>query len=184
MPPTAYDRVRRNAFAAQAHIRTRPTEGLDEDGQSRVGKHPHSSASRGLDGSSGTVSGDLSASAAGGNWRPEMIAYRMKNGAKAILRRPWVFLRNLPSRLVLLGARILTKMVPRLFSVEHDRLYPPESISFAEDWVATDKTGLSEIRHVDPACTIQLKPPKTVHHCIRQQFLTTLETVSGHRRSS
>ena len=100
-----------------------------------------------------------------------MIAYRMKNGAKAVLRRPWKFFRNLPSRLELLGARILTKTLPQLFSIEHNRLYPPEDISFAEDWVANDKTGLSEIRHVDPACTIQLKPPKTVHHCIRQQFL-------------
>ena len=100
-----------------------------------------------------------------------MIAYRMKNGAKAVLRRPWAFLRNLPSRLELFGARIFTKLLPRVFSIEHNRLYPPEDISFAEHWVATDKTGLSEIRHVDPACTIQLTLPKTVHSCIRQQFL-------------
>lgn len=86
--------------------------------------------------------------------RPEMIGYRMKNGAKAVLRRPWRFFRNLPSRLELLGARILTKTLPQLFSIERNRLYPPEDISFAEDWVANDKTGLSEIRHVDPACTI------------------------------
>ena len=100
-----------------------------------------------------------------------MIAYRMKNGAKAVLRRPWAFLRKLPSRLELFGARILTKLLPQLFSIEYDRLYPPESISFAEDWIASDKTGLAEIRHVDPACTIQLTLPKTVHSCIRQQFL-------------
>jgi capsular polysaccharide biosynthesis protein len=100
-----------------------------------------------------------------------MIAYRIKNGAKAVLRRPWTFLRNLPSGVELFGARILTKLLPRLFSIEYNRLYPPENTLLAEDWVASDKTGLSEIRHVDAACTIELKPPKTVHNCIRQQFL-------------
>jgi capsular polysaccharide biosynthesis protein len=100
-----------------------------------------------------------------------MIAYRIKNGAKAVLRRPRKFLRNLPGRVELFGARILTKLLPRLFPIEYSRLYPPEKFLLAEDWVTRDKSGLSEIRHVDAACTIQLKPPKTVHNCIRQQFL-------------
>jgi capsular polysaccharide biosynthesis protein len=100
-----------------------------------------------------------------------MIAYRIKNGAKAVFRRPWKFFRNLPTRAELFGARTLTKLLPRLFSIEYNRLYPPENTSLAEDWVTRDKTGLSEIRHVDAPCTIQLKPPKTVHNCIRRQFL-------------
>jgi capsular polysaccharide biosynthesis protein len=100
-----------------------------------------------------------------------MIAYRMKNGAKAILRRHWAFFRVAPSRTVLFGARILTKLLPQLFSIQYNRLYPPQNISFAEDWVTTDKSGLSEIRRVDPACTIQLKLPKTIQSSIREQFL-------------
>jgi hypothetical protein len=100
-----------------------------------------------------------------------MLAYRIKNGVKTWLRRPWTFLRHLPDRLELFGARILAKLFPRLFAIEHDRLYPPAKICTSTEWITNNKTGISELRHVDTACAIHIELPNTVHNGVRRQFL-------------
>jgi capsular polysaccharide biosynthesis protein len=102
-----------------------------------------------------------------------MFAYQLKNKLKQNLKRHWRFLKVLPQKIELLGARILSRISPSLFSIEHNRLYPPkQTYKSTAAWISdTGKDMAATIREVDPACVVQSVLPKTVHDSVRQQLL-------------
>ena len=76
-----------------------------------------------------------------------MLAYRIKNRVKTLLREPLKFLIHLLDVLMLISARILTKLFPQLFAIERDRLFPPTKLCImsAENWITNNNTDIAEI---------------------------------------
>jgi len=104
-----------------------------------------------------------------------VLAYRIKNRVKTLLREPLKFLIHLLDVLMLISARILTKLFPQLFAIERDRLFPPTKLCMStENWITNNNTDIASIQQVDSACTIRLTLPNTVHDSVRQQLVTDL----------
>jgi capsular polysaccharide biosynthesis protein len=99
-------------------------------------------------------------------------AYQRKSWLKRNLSPSWTILRRLPRQTQLLAARTIKRLFP-FVSIDKDRLYPPCLIcDSTPDWVS--KSGQqyeATIRIIDPACTVPMALPKTVHRQIRRQFL-------------
>jgi capsular polysaccharide biosynthesis protein len=98
--------------------------------------------------------------------------YRPKNWLKRHFRPSWVVLKQLPHQIRLLVARTAARLFPFL-AIDAARLYPPSVIcESTPEWVS--KFGQrfeATINHVDPACTVPMALPKTVHKQMRRQFL-------------
>jgi hypothetical protein len=104
-----------------------------------------------------------------------VLAYRIKNRVKTLLREPLKFLIHLLDVLMLISARILTKLFPQLFAIEHDRLFPPTKLCMStENWITNNNTDIAARQQVDSAYTIRLTLPNTVHDSVRQQLVTDL----------
>jgi capsular polysaccharide biosynthesis protein len=117
-------------------------------------------------------------------------SFQLKNWLKHWLRPSWTILKRLPRQVRLVVARTATRLFPS--AIDRDRLYPPSVIcESTPEWVS--KFGQqfdATISHVDPACTVSMLPPKTVHRQQRRQFLmdqaydypeTFVATLSGGR---
>jgi capsular polysaccharide biosynthesis protein len=102
-----------------------------------------------------------------------MFAYQVRNRLKQNLKIYWRYLKVLPHKIALLGARILSRIAPSSFSIEHDRLYPPKQpYTSTAAWISEfGKDMAATIRDVDPACMVHSALPKTVHDSVRRQLL-------------
>jgi hypothetical protein len=103
-----------------------------------------------------------------------VLAYRLRNKLKQLLRGPWRLLKALSFEIELLRARILSRLAPSLYFIEHDRLYPPKDVcKSTADWIS--KTGRetgAKIVAVDAPCTVLNPLPKTIYDGVRRQFET------------
>jgi capsular polysaccharide biosynthesis protein len=100
--------------------------------------------------------------------------YRSKNWLRRLLRPSWLVLKRLPHRTKLVAARIAARISPFPSAViGKDRLYPPRVIcDSTPNWVARNgATFGAQIRQVDPACTVPMALPRTVHRQVRSQFI-------------
>jgi len=99
--------------------------------------------------------------------------YRQKNWIKSLFRPSWRWLRRLPKRARLGGARTAARILP-FISIDQDRLYPPTGVyDSTPEWVSrAGKQYSANIINVDAACAVSNLLPKTVHGSVRQQFIT------------
>jgi capsular polysaccharide biosynthesis protein len=102
-----------------------------------------------------------------------MFAYQLKNKLKQTLKRHWRFLKVLPYKMELQGARILSSVAPSMFSVEHNRLYPPkQTCQSTAAWICeSGKDMAATIYEVDRACVVHSSPPKSIYDSVRIQLL-------------
>jgi hypothetical protein len=102
--------------------------------------------------------------------------YQPKNWLKRRLRPTWIILRRWPYQVRLMIARISARLLP-FGAIEKERLYPSHSIcDSTAAWI--EKSGRqfgATIIHVDEACTVPMRFPKTVHKQIRRQFLMDMD---------
>jgi capsular polysaccharide biosynthesis protein len=100
-----------------------------------------------------------------------MFRYKLKNKLKQTLKVPGRFLKVLPYKMQLLGARVLARIAPSLFSVE--QLYPPQqTCKSTAAWISeSGKDFAATLCEVDPACVVHSRLPKTVHDTVRRQLL-------------
>jgi Glycosyltransferase 61 len=101
-----------------------------------------------------------------------MFAYQIKNKLKQNLKRHWRFLKVLPRKIELVGARLLSGIAQPLFSIEPNRLYPPSQVcKSTAAWISeSGKDMAATIYDVDPACVVHSALPKTVHDSVRRQL--------------
>src|SRR5579863_5525631 len=98
--------------------------------------------------------------------------YRMRNWLRRHLRPAWVIFKRLPYQFRLRSARIAARGL-QLSTIARERIYPARSIcDSTPEWVsqAGQKFG-AKICHVDDACIVPMRLPKTAHRQIRRQFL-------------
>ncbi|WP_083841431.1 glycosyltransferase family 61 protein [Bradyrhizobium sp. STM 3843] len=98
--------------------------------------------------------------------------YQPKNWLKRHLRPSWKALQRWRRQIKLLRSRMLAKILPSA-AIDNDSLYPPSSVCEATpDWVSRSGRALgAKISQVDPACTVPMPLPMTVHRQMRRQFL-------------
>ncbi len=101
-----------------------------------------------------------------------MLFYRLKNVLKDRLRTVWWFLKTLPNKLVLYGARRLHQMFPSSSLIATESIYPPTNLCRSTaHWMAmTGENVGAKLIKVDAACVVPNPLPKTPSGRIRQQL--------------